>query len=368
MEVILINTVFTLAFAQSGLLLLAIWRQRHLNLSGQIHLMLLICCFCLIMAEVWMLQSGLLLSLAGATAGLPLAIGPAFYCYARSLAPAVAAKPSVPSLIHCCRHYLPAVFMTMWQWFALAGMQPRPDMLLVLAKALSLFGYVLATLVLLWPATDLLRRRLRQCGVVMLILICIAFLLYIAESSGLQFWPGSDLLAGLSLAIFVYAVSFIVLLDWQNYLLQLQPDFRQQQSVSQQATEGTATTAAISARSPKLDPDTARLVYEELLQKVQQRQLWRQPLCRLADLSAATGLAEHYLSYVINLQAGCNSQIWINRFRVDAARQLLAESDLPVLEIGLQVGFNSKATFNRVFKDLTGETPTTLRQRSRHSP
>ena len=362
MEVILINTIFTLAFAQSGWLLLAIWRQRHLNPAGQKHLMLLISCLCLIMAEVWLLQSGLLLPLAGATAALPLVIGPAFYCYAQSLTPAAGRRSSVPGFANPGGHYLPAFFLTLWQWFALAGMLPGPGLLLVLAKALSLFGYVLATVLLLWPATDLLRRRLRQSAVVMLTLVCMAFLLFIAESSGLHFWPGSDLLAGLSLAIFVYAVSFIVLLDWQNYLLQLQPDNPRLLSAPPRAKENSP---AAEARSPKLDPDTARLVYEDLWQKVQQDQLWRQPLCRLADLSQATGMAEHYLSYVINLQAGCNSQIWINKFRVEAAKQLLAESDLPVLEIGLQVGFNSKATFNRAFKELTGETPTAWRQRSR---
>lgn len=361
----MINTIFTLAFAQSGWLLLAIWRQRDLNPAGQKHLMLLIGSLCLIMAEVWLLQSGLLLSLAGASAAVPLVIGPAFYCYARSLTAAACSSSSIPAHTNPGGHYLPAVLLTLWQWFALAGILPGPGILLVLAKALSLFGYIMATVLLLWPATDLLRRRLRQSAVVMLTLICLAFVLFIAESSGLQFWPGSDLLAGLSLAIFVYAVSFIVLLDWQNYLLQLQPAPPHMQSVPTLAKEKSPTTENDSARPAKLDPDTARLVYEDLWQKVQQEQLWRQPLCRLADLSQATGLAEHYLSYVINLQAGCNSQIWINKFRVEAAKQLLAENDLPVLEIGLQVGFNSKATFNRAFKDLTGETPTAWRQRSR---
>lgn len=363
----MINIIFAMAFAQGLWFLLALWRQRYLNPTGQQHVLMLLSSLLLIIAEVWVLASDAQLpfSIAGFTASIPLFIGPAFYCYVRSLARSNAIKPNVlADKIHW--HYAPALVLTLLQWFSLFELLSLPMHVLTIAKAISLYGYLIFALALLSQPSDLLRVRLRQSGLSFLCLVTIAFLMFVAESLGVELWLGSDLLAGLSLAVFVYSVSLVVLLDWQNYLLRLQPTHAQF-SPKDASNIISAAEDTFTDRALKLAPETARMVYEELWQTVQSAQLWRQPQCRLVDLSRATGLAEHYLSYVINLIAGCNSQTWINNFRVDAAKQLLSETDLPVLEIGLSVGFNSKATFNRVFKELSGETPTALRQR-RHNP
>ena len=46
---------------------------------------------------------------------------------------------------------------------------------------------------------------------------------------------------------------------------------------------------------------------------------------------------------------------------------LLRDTDLPVIEIALQTGWNSIGTFGRVFRDVTGENPSELRRRMRLS-
>ena len=47
--------------------------------------------------------------------------------------------------------------------------------------------------------------------------------------------------------------------------------------------------------------------------------------------------------------------------RVGRARELLAWSDQPVDEVGLQVGFGRHSNFSTVFRRLTGLTPTRFR-------
>ena len=52
-------------------------------------------------------------------------------------------------------------------------------------------------------------------------------------------------------------------------------------------------------------------------------------------------------------------------------RQLLADMDVPVTEVALRSGFGSIATFNRVFKQYEGVTPTQyrkLKQQGRRAP
>jgi len=51
----------------------------------------------------------------------------------------------------------------------------------------------------------------------------------------------------------------------------------------------------------------------------------------------------------------------VNDYRIEEARRLLRESELPVLDIALEVGSNTKSTFNASLKRITGQTPTVYR-------
>lgn len=215
--------------------------------------------------------------------------------------------------------------------------------------------------------------------VIFLTLVSVALGLFVAESLGVPLWLGSDLLAALSLAGFVYGVGLTVLVDWQQFISQFQPaNIANERLPSKDAESdsissdplGPDSQASLSNSESKpitkpkvtiLDPETALQVYAEVYAVVTTQALWREPKFRLADLAQATGFAEHYLSFVINQQSGCNSQLWLNQFRVKAAQALLRTTELPVLSVALQVGFNSKATFNRVFKDVAGQSPTEYR-------
>ena len=53
---------------------------------------------------------------------------------------------------------------------------------------------------------------------------------------------------------------------------------------------------------------------------------------------------------------------YVNQLRIGAAAQLLANSDLSVLEIGFRVGFGNYSNFNRHFKRIKGVSPQSLRR------
>jgi AraC-like DNA-binding protein len=66
------------------------------------------------------------------------------------------------------------------------------------------------------------------------------------------------------------------------------------------------------------------------------------------------------LSKVINSTYGQNFNDYINRFRVDEAVKLMndpAYKNFNILVVAYDAGFNSKSTFNRAFKKVTGVTP-----------
>ncbi|GAB3310304.1 AraC family transcriptional regulator [Luteimonas notoginsengisoli] len=54
--------------------------------------------------------------------------------------------------------------------------------------------------------------------------------------------------------------------------------------------------------------------------------------------------------------------------RIERAAALLRDTDLPILDIALQAGWNSLGTFGRTFRDVTGESPRELRAREQAAP
>ncbi|WP_319496493.1 helix-turn-helix domain-containing protein [uncultured Cohaesibacter sp.] len=79
-------------------------------------------------------------------------------------------------------------------------------------------------------------------------------------------------------------------------------------------------------------------------------------LARRAHIPART------ISRAVNQVHGISITDLVNRYRVEEARRLLKGSDLPVTQIMLDAGFQTKSNFNRVFKELEGQTPTAFRQ------
>ena len=74
----------------------------------------------------------------------------------------------------------------------------------------------------------------------------------------------------------------------------------------------------------------------------------------------------YLVSQAINEGLKRNFYDLINGYRVEEAKQLLVDSknmNFTILSIGFEAGFNSKTTFNTVFKKFTGSTPTEYREK-----
>ena len=98
--------------------------------------------------------------------------------------------------------------------------------------------------------------------------------------------------------------------------------------------------------------------------RVREAQWWREESLTLADLARRLHTSPRTLSRALNEGLGQTFNEFINRMRVNAAaaelRDPLRGGD--VLRIAFDVGFSSKASFNRAFKAYTGLTPSELRR------
>jgi AraC-like DNA-binding protein len=94
--------------------------------------------------------------------------------------------------------------------------------------------------------------------------------------------------------------------------------------------------------------------------------LYREPGLTIGMVADQLDISPHQLSELLNQVRKTTFVNYVNGYRIAEARELLAQaSPRNVLNIALDVGFNSKATFNRAFRRLTGLSPREYRSRSR---
>jgi len=89
-----------------------------------------------------------------------------------------------------------------------------------------------------------------------------------------------------------------------------------------------------------------------------------EPGLTLADLARRVGTRPNYLSQVINSRAGENFFDFINRHRIDCAKEmLLGDRKRSIAEVAMASGFNSQNVFNNHFRRYVGQTPTEFRRK-----
>jgi AraC family L-rhamnose operon transcriptional activator RhaR len=78
---------------------------------------------------------------------------------------------------------------------------------------------------------------------------------------------------------------------------------------------------------------------------------------KLEDLAMKSFISKNYFCKLFKDVTGINFSDYVQRLRVDEACILLKNSDLKVIDIASQVGFNDVKFFYEVFKKITGTTP-----------
>ena len=110
----------------------------------------------------------------------------------------------------------------------------------------------------------------------------------------------------------------------------------------------------------RLTDSEAQQYAEKLTEYMKSSKPYLNPDLSLSQLAGEIGITSHYLSQVINEKFHLNFFDFINGYRVDAFKERIADhkySNFSFLGIALECGFNSKSAFNRIFKQVTGLTP-----------
>ncbi|EGF93152.1 bacterial regulatory helix-turn-helix protein, AraC family protein [Asticcacaulis biprosthecium C19] len=115
-------------------------------------------------------------------------------------------------------------------------------------------------------------------------------------------------------------------------------------------------------RKSALTTDQARRVAARIEAAMQRDRLYLDPTLSLQKLAGHLAIPANTLSQTLNAHMGETFFAYVSRQRVEAAKPLLEAGEHNVLEVALEVGFNSKSAFYKAFRHVTGVTPAGFRQ------
>lgn len=115
-------------------------------------------------------------------------------------------------------------------------------------------------------------------------------------------------------------------------------------------------------RTATLEEDRMKRISTKLQEAMQSERLFCENELTLHQLSSTINVSENHISETMSQHLGVNFFSFINHYRVEEAKKLLATTAKSIIDISLESGFNSRSTFNSAFKKAEGVTPSAYRK------
>ncbi len=110
---------------------------------------------------------------------------------------------------------------------------------------------------------------------------------------------------------------------------------------------------------------SAKELFERINELFINESIFHNPDLKVQDLANELGVTNHNVSQVLNEIAGKSFYDFVNDYRLNYFKEQLADPQkrrFTILALGMESGFNSKASINRVFKQQLGITPRQYQQ------
>ena len=159
----------------------------------------------------------------------------------------------------------------------------------------------------------------------------------------------------------------------QNTLWQFQPGIsRDAKDELANLTEEMEFNSNNQPKSKSIRAGLSEQKKNEIISKIvvlmERDKLYQETELTLQDLAGKIQAPTYQVSQALNEGMKKNFYDLVNGYRVEEAKNLLLDPksiNYTILSVGFEAGFNSKTTFNTVFKKFTGLTPTDFRQKQK---
>lgn len=196
-----------------------------------------------------------------------------------------------------------------------------------------------------------------------LILVIIIIVLYSMVLRYSEYFNLFTLISAATFTPYIYMATFKGVT--QPTLWQIQPGSNKEKVEQQmQNAEDIEKQKTVDEKPVQPEPDTNfknNEIASRIISLMENDKLYQETQLTLQNLADKLLLPSYQVSQVINDGLKKNFYDLVNGYRVEEAKRLLLDSknkNFTILSIGFEAGFNSKTTFNTVFKKFTGLTPT----------
>ncbi len=174
----------------------------------------------------------------------------------------------------------------------------------------------------------------------------------------------------LSLFALIYAIELVIFMFFDSYAVQWRNIFNGSMSFFVimmgfwLLKESNILTQSRSGSSLSLDDEKIHEIKNKIMSVLEDEQLYLDSKLTLGSLGEKLSINTFYISAVINKTFGKSFNELISEYRVNYAKKLLSQGNfqqMKLFAIALESGFSNKNTFNRVFKKITGNTPSEYR-------
>ncbi|WP_019677508.1 helix-turn-helix domain-containing protein [Arsukibacterium perlucidum] len=378
------SAILIIGIVQGVFLILTLMAKSSNKHQANHYLMLLLSAFVMALSAQWLSVSGYaenMKPLFVIASSVVFLFGPLLYFYVKSLTLSAAKVrfSGVPHIVpFCC--YL--VLVSYAAFFSTAELKIVTDeslsdfsaaqLLLPLLKLAHVISYTVVCLVLLIRYA----RRIKQCfsnidninllwlrnlviGFILFELALIAALLF--DLNAFAVASNADTILSFVLVLLIFMTGFYGM--HQPAILQAPFEF----AISPRNNSDNNIAAKNDDRiaGPKnLRPEDVSMISSKLAALTSQR-IYLDRFLNLQTLSDLVGVSQHKMSEYLNSHIGMTFYEYVNKARIEDAKQRLIDSQQSILDIALDVGFNNKATFNKAFKSFESATPSEFRRRSK---
>jgi AraC-like DNA-binding protein len=181
------------------------------------------------------------------------------------------------------------------------------------------------------------------------------------------------LLLLISMAVGVPYIYMATYLGIKQYTIwQVQPGTNKEatEATIQQAVEieenNTTNGQKTKPEKPVQNDNRLGLLVQRIIVLMEEEKLYQEAELTLQQVATKLQVPSYQVSQALNEGMKKNFYDVVNNYRVEDAKRLLLDEksrNYTILSIGFEAGFNSKTTFNTVFKKFTGTTPTEFRDK-----
>ena len=115
--------------------------------------------------------------------------------------------------------------------------------------------------------------------------------------------------------------------------------------------------------SSSLDEIDLSLIVDTIEQYMEKHEAFRRSDLKIGNLAEEVDIPSHHVSQALNQELGKSFFDFVNAYRIEAVKDQLREGrhqQLTLIAIAEECGFNSQSSFYRVFKEITGHTPSSF--------